>query len=77
MGVVSEELEDVNDDLAHEELLLLQLDVGRDQATLRAEESGQLKCSKLEGRSHNQPHQRPEKTFFGKHTKQPTSPPKI
>jgi hypothetical protein len=36
-----------------------------------------LKCSKLEGRSHNQPHQRPEKTFFGKHTKQPTSPPKI
>ena len=56
----------MDDDLAHEELVLVQLDVGRSQMSIRTEKSGKLKSPKLEGRTHYQPHQRPEKQSFFK-----------
>ena len=42
MGVVSEQLKDVDDDLGDEELVLVKLDVGGRESALRAEEARQL-----------------------------------
>ncbi len=55
MSVVSEKLKDVNDNFSHEQLIVVQFDVGLDETPVRAEETGQLKGPELKGRAHDQP----------------------
>ena len=61
MSVVSEKLKDVNDDFSDEQFVFVQFDVGLSEMSFRTEETGELKCPELKGRTHDQPNHGSEK----------------